>query len=89
MGEGWAVRKELVNGGSTLEFFLKRVDEEKEKTCLILGLDLLSECLDTGTDKVALAQLLKVNAVLSALRHLSHLDPSVKECAAQFLCLLW
>lgn len=55
------VRDVLVQNGSTLKFILKRIDEEKDRICTILALDILSKCvIGLNYCQKALTELLQV-----------------------------
>ncbi|CAK9204598.1 unnamed protein product [Sphagnum troendelagicum] len=83
------VRKELVSNGKTLTFILKCINKEPDRTCMILEFDLLSKCVaGLNYDQMALTELLKVNAVPTALEISSFTFLDLKEAAVRFLCLL-
>ncbi|CAM6085264.1 unnamed protein product [Calypogeia fissa] len=83
------VRKEVMKGGKTLRYILKRIKEEYDVKCTIWALEVLAKCISCGNyDETALVELLQVDAVKVALALIQTPFRELQEAACRFLCLL-
>ncbi|KAG0582016.1 hypothetical protein KC19_3G026800 [Ceratodon purpureus] len=82
-------RDVLVNNGKTLQFILKRINEETDRVNTVAALDVLSKCvIGLNYCEKAMKELLNVNAVSTALRLMDSPFLDLKEAATRFLCLI-